>query len=226
MNKKIIWVVVAVVILIAGGFVLTTSRHKDDDRIPYGDNKAPSDLKTYTNSKYGFEVKYPVSYDFNDKPGTNIGYDLGIYESAPFPTPLPRVVNFSAAKEDYINNSSFSIYADNSSSNLNYCLKDYNLKDVTRTKEINGNKFYVISDKMGDSAMGGARGQTSQYRLIHDNNCFIFDYVVYWHQVGYGGYVNTGVNDATPEQTKGQEAAIIRNAEILENILSSFKFTK
>jgi hypothetical protein len=181
--------------------------------------------KTYTNSKYGFEINYPSDYTLADTPGVNTGgLNRDQYEATPFPLPLPRIVNFSAKKEAYLDDAGLTIFADTAMGNKNACLKTGEGKDIVQTKEINGNIFYVVSDKVGDAAMGGQRGQFSEYRIVHNNTCYLIESHVSWHIVGYGGYINTGVSDATPEQTKAQQDSISKHTKLLDTLLSTFVF--
>ncbi len=176
--------------------------------------------KTYKNDEYGFEIRYPVDYILSEKSEKQYIYDFQI----------SKVVSLSA-DEQYIDESSFSVFVDNASSNFKNCLKaDYGIvvtpRNLDKTKEINGNKFYVYWDKQGDAAMGGERSQMSQYHIIHDNYCYIVDFNVRWHIVGYAGIINNGKSDATPEQTQAQQITIEKHEKILEQIFSTFKFTK
>jgi hypothetical protein len=69
MNKKIIWGIVMGVIVIGVGIALSVPSLKDDDQIPYGNNKAPtSDWKTYTNTKDGYTFSYPTKLSLKTSP--------------------------------------------------------------------------------------------------------------------------------------------------------------
>lgn len=195
---------------------------KTDIELETANTQVPSETshwKTYTNSQYGFTLKYPSSYSLNDSPGKQPYFEYEISEVASF-----------SGKSNYIDSSLFSVFADNNSVNLSMCLKDdpgsANPKDLTETKEINGNNFYVLYDNTSDNAMGGARGTVSEYHIIHNGYCYILNSNIYWREAGYLGIMENGKSDATPQETQDQAAAININNEILNQMLSSFKFTE
>jgi hypothetical protein len=165
--------------------------------------------KTYRNEEYGFEIKYPYWYQVSDKLVREGFYDYQI----------SRIVSFSNVGGNTLN-----IYADNSSSNLAKCLKNYENKDLTQTKEIGGNKFYIYFDKVREGAMGGERGLQSQYRIIHNNYCYILHYEFSW-RVTTGGTKEGGAEPGGTE-TPEQEAYIEKQTAELELMLSTFRFLK
>jgi len=155
-----------------------------------------ADWKTYRNEEYGFEIKYPFFYQVSDELLQEGFYDYQI----------SKIASFSYA------GNTLKIYADNSSPNLTKCLKSYENKDLIQSKEINENKFQIYWDKLRDSAAGGQRGLQSQYRIIHNNYCYIFHYQFSW-RVPIG-----------EEETKVQEADIEKQTAELELMLSTFRF--
>ncbi len=165
--------------------------------------------KTYTNNQYEFAVDYPLTYQISDTLAKE-----GFYKET-----ISKIVSFTD-KENYIDDSTFSVYADNASSNLSTCLKDYNGEDLTKTKEINGNVFYIYFDKVKDAAMGGAMGSLSQYRVIHNNYCYILDSHIYWHNAGF----NRITSSSTLEETQAQNDAIKTHSDFLDKILFTFRF--
>ena len=173
--------------------------------------------KTYVNEKYGFSFKYPGSFALNSTEQKEGFYEYQL-------TKIAEVVS----EEKYIDKAIFKVTADAGPYNVNSCLtKDYGSQahTGTSTKNINGNSWYVFGEKGGDAAMGGQRGLSSQYRILHNSRCYIIQSYVYWHIVGYEGYMNTGKFDATPEESQGQRDVLERNNVALDNILSTFKFT-
>ena len=168
-----------------------------------------SDLKTYTSSQYGFEMQYPPAYEMSDKPQRQGFYTYQI----------TRILNF-AGKDNNIDDTNFSVFADNNSKNIGNCLTDGQGTSLTQTKDINGSKFYVLYEKTPDSAMGGERAEVSEYHIIQNNYCFILNFRVHWHEVGFA--LEPG---PTPEQIQAQAASVDKNEKILEQMLASFKFT-
>lgn len=101
MKKKIIWGVVIIAVIIITGVCYSISKPKDDHILvestdlinKYANTTPTSDWKTYANTKYGFEIKYPstwglksvnegpipnqkrVSFMFNT-PGNLIGFTI------------------------------------------------------------------------------------------------------------------------------------------------------
>lgn len=93
MNKKIIWGIVIVVIVIVGGYF--TFKHNINGGLDYGKTgpvekpnietseststaQSNLDWKTYTNTKLAYEIKYPSDWKINE--GTvNSGKDIEIY---------------------------------------------------------------------------------------------------------------------------------------------------
>ncbi len=205
------------VIVVGGYFAFRTKvqtpvsqKGSSTSTIPQADTAG---WQTYTNDQYGFEVEYPSNYQVSDKLEEQGFYDYQISKIADF-----------SVKENYIDNSTFTVYADNGKSNIDECTKDADGKDLMQMENINGNDYYVFWKGQGDAAMGGARGLLNQYRIVHNGYCYILDSHVYWHEVGYAGVINTGKSSATPEDTQGQNSAIQMNAEILDKMLSTFKF--
>jgi len=150
----IIIIIVAAVVIFGGVFAYQYLVAQENQQI---NNIQPisqtAGWKIYTNTKYGFEFKYPSNYQISDKTEEQDFYDYQI----------SKIVS-SSVKEEYIDDSSFTVFADNGSQNINACLtNDYgvkqNVKNLTQTKEINGNNFFVFWDKQSDAAMGGARAK-------------------------------------------------------------------
>src|SRR3989344_4238787 len=70
MNKKIIWGVIVVVILVVGGWYLLKPACTDDcdgELREISNATSTSQLKTYSNSQYGFEIKYPTQFQIQNQ---------------------------------------------------------------------------------------------------------------------------------------------------------------
>lgn len=172
--------------------------------------------KTYTNEQYGFELQYPANYQVSTSIGKHGFYDRQVTTIAKF-----------SGSERYVNSAYFAVSADNDRLNLSACLNDDNhptSAPLTRTKNINGNEFYVFEENAEDAAMGGWRGSVSQYRIIRNGYCYILESQVDWQMVGYERSISTGHSSASPDETQAQNDAVVRNERLLDQILSSFKF--
>lgn len=171
--------------------------------------------KTYTNTEYGFEFKYPANFLISNE-NKQIEY---------FTYKVWQVASAYQKKDNYKDNSTFNVFVTNNASDIKNCLKDPSAKDLTKTKNINGNNFYIVSEKQGDAAMGGARGVGSEYHILHNNYCYIIQNSVYYHLLGYAGVINKGKSDATPQELQEQQNEVEKSYKNLEDILSTFKFT-
>jgi len=174
-----------------------------------------SKTKVYENNSYGFQFQYPDYYEISD-----IKTQQGFYDYE-----VTKIVEAKGANPN-TKGAVFTVFADNAKENLDNCFKSGSGEQLTETKEINGQTFYVVYEDQGDAAMGGARGETSQYRALYNNFCYIIDMEVYWTIVGHTGVINTGVNSASPEEIAAQDQAVKEQNLELKQILSTFKFTK
>ncbi|MDP2593403.1 MAG: PsbP-related protein [bacterium] len=221
-SKGLIWFLVAIIAIllgVVGYFLLTGDRQSttdNEDQNIEKEQSSLSDLKTYKDEEYGFELKYPAEYTLSENLGKKGFYDYEITE----------ILKISGTGE-YINDSGFYLSADDNPSNVASCLspKEYENGNIS-TKNINGSTFYVFFDKAPDSAMGGARGMFSDYRIVKNGYCYTLRTLLHWSLVGYGGYVRDGEFDATPEEIQGQKDAIEKHELILDEILATFKFTR
>jgi hypothetical protein len=166
------------------------------------------DWKTYTNDEHGFEIKYPDDYTLSERTEDDLLFNY-------YPSRLVGVIY----KDDWADSSIY-ISADSTTSALDQCSQN-NLG----TKNINGKSWYIIYEKIGDAAMGGERGIITNYKIIYGGHCFEVSGFVHYRIVGYGGIINTGKSDATPEETKAQDDSISKQNQMMDDIISTFKFT-
>ena len=212
-------VAVIVMFILGGGYVVFKNNYFESNKInDFGTDVEPKyEWKIYNDEEYAFEFKYPSNYRLDTVMEPESFYEYQV-------TKIASV----SAREKYIDDASFTVTADSRPYNTSVCLTwDYKNQPHTSTlkRDLNGNVFYVFSDKQSDAAMGGVRGEYSQYRILYANRCYILRTSIHWHIVGYGGYIRSGKYDSTPAQNKAQAEAIKQNQELLDAILSTFTFT-
>lgn len=174
-------------------------------------NPQTADWKTYTNTEYGFEIKFPddimISYNNDDR---NFWNKISV----------KNPVKISG------NNSGIDILIGTSKESIDNCLK-FNfyevLENMTDTKEINGIDFYTKSQ--GDAAMGGERGIITQYSIVRNNTCYTLQTQSRWR---YIEFVHGATDGKTPtqEEIDNQNREIQNQTDFLHSIISTFKFTK
>ncbi len=153
-----------------------------------------ADWKTFKSNAFNYEIKYPNEFEVKNaiKP-INKNQDSARYRS-----------------EDYI--FSFGIFARNQDFLVEGCLKDLSGNAITKTKEINGNKFYVYKEnKIGAGGrMALSEGAIlNEYHTIHNNHCYYITYVI------------VPKNPKTVSLNETQD-----KLKILNQIFSTFKFTE
>ncbi|MBM3256754.1 MAG: hypothetical protein FJY98_00275 [Candidatus Liptonbacteria bacterium] len=206
-KQEALSIIFAFVILGAGSILYLSGQPS----IP-AEEVARGGWNVYKNTQFGFEFRYPSNYRLNTNVEKEFFYN---YE-------LTKIAELSA-EETYLDAATFSVSIDNAPSGSGACLKkEYGERLLP--KDLNGATWYGA--KQGDAAMGGARGEIGEYRTVHADSCFVIRSELYWHLVGYGGYIQNGKNDATPEEVAGQRNAIEKHSAALEGILSSFRFTE
>ena|SRR3989339_587695 len=82
MNKKIIWVIVIAVIVILGVSYGIEKYSQLNTKPVEKRMESTSDWKTYTNTKYGFEFKYPKDWTVDD---TSKGAGFATFEYSVYP---------------------------------------------------------------------------------------------------------------------------------------------
>lgn len=158
-----------------------------------------SEWKTYKNSEYGFEIKYPKDASFS---GSDKDFTIAAGENG------AKVNILIKTDQDSIKN----------------CLKFdfYQLSEnMTDKKQINGIDFYTKSQD--DAAMGGQRGVISQYSLIHNNVCYAIKAETHWQDITFIHGATDG-KDPTQEEIDNQNQAIQKQNDFIDSIISTFKF--
>ncbi|MCX6719876.1 MAG: hypothetical protein NTV36_02100, partial [Candidatus Staskawiczbacteria bacterium] len=116
--------------------------------------------KTYKSSLFDYEIKLPPQYKFS--PGfISNGSSVTDIDSAGY------------SNENYA--FGFEIFARSQDFIVKGCLKDSNGRDLTQTKNINGNIFYIEKERrpelgLKDSIPGSMQ---NSYNIMHNNKCYI-----------------------------------------------------
>ena len=201
-----------------GGYFLGTNKNQkvssspvaqlsptpDLNREPTG-SAATANWKTYTNSQYSLEFKYPESFvTLNESHDYISPYNL---ENLII---LVRKQGFQNAKARYSQAANFAI---STSSNLSNCYS-YNSNKITDKQTINGVEYYV-SQSFGVGAGNAIGGKI--LRVIKNNFCFEVSSTLN-SRTGSG----EGLVDLMPQVQ--QDENNLRNE--LDQILSTFKFTQ
>jgi uncharacterized protein YxeA len=142
-------IIIAIVVIIFGGSFAWQyfSVHKTNNNIQK--NSVSVDMnywKTYTNDKYGFEVKYPVNFSISNNNGDDLGINInpigGDWRASTMFTVKPLNVNSSV--KDWINN----VISENQSNSGS-------LKQNTKTSYINGHRVwqFIINDGYKDDIL-------------------------------------------------------------------------
>lgn len=152
--------------------------------------------KTYKSNIYDYEINYPSAYKISTQS---------------VPTGASGIDDAEYADKNY--SFDFQVFARNADFIMKDCLKDLGGKDITKTIDINGNRFYAFNEK--EQGTGGRMALVlgairSEYHIIHNNQCYIVKYGI------------------TPADLNSPPASSQANSEfgILDQIFSTFKFTK
>jgi hypothetical protein len=178
----------------------------------------PSDWKTYTNSQYGFEIKYPAAIKFYAEPQNpsetlpQCSNNIGCFYYAPGKT----------AKYSTFSDAILGINIDptlNESECYNSIVSSYDGKPLPKKNvEINGVAFSEISDVV---AATGLRTSFDIYSTVYKGTCFQLSI-----EIDYGRN-NYGVSDPEYQPTEDQTKFDIDSAQKqLSQSVFTFKFTK
>ena len=168
-----------------------------------------TDWKTYANSEYGFEIKYPQDAVFMLNPDQ---YDTS------------RKIRVMMS-QDFGETGSVTVIIDNKAS-INDCYADYSSQPISSQSQkltINGMDFYIAENL--DDAMGGQRGIDTNYVVMHNDTCFVIQRIVSWHSVEFEHSATDGLKP-TQQELDAQNMAIQKRREFASAIISTFKFIK
>lgn len=157
--------------------------------------------KTYTNTQYGFEIKYPVN-------STTI--------SNPDPYNDSDKFMIMMSGNSLGDTGSVTIEVDSNKS-LNDCKKS------GQQTKINGVDFSVES--FPDDAMGGQRGIATNYYVFHNDACYALKGLVGWHSVQFSHEATDGLK-ATQKEIDDENKLIQERKDFVAGVVSTFKFTK
>lgn len=173
-----------------------------------------SNLKTYTNTQYGFEVKYPT--------------DTRVLETNNYTTPaLNTNKDIAVAIQTTNSNYPRSLTGLNIFVNkdLDQCLLLSNGQKIAETKSINGITFFVYGRNIPDDAMGGIRSLFDEYRITHNNRCYSITSSVFWKDVSFV-YGATGMQGPSSQEFEEEQDWIKFQQELNNQVLPTFQFTR
>ena len=175
--------------------------------------------KTYTNSQYGFEIKYPSTVALTENNETTTWYG-GVDQVT-----VKSVVTISTPNAT-ARNAFVSFYVAIGNNAIKNCYKQ-NLNgqasEITKIQQINGTTFHVTNFE--DSAMGGQRDNVTQYSALKDNVCYFLQGNATWRDVQFVLGATDG-KQATQQELDEQNKKIQDEQNFVDSIISTFKFTK
>jgi len=125
-----------------------------------------ADWKTFKSGVFDYELQFPSEYDIS--PG---------FISTPHTATDIDEANYSDRDYSYI----FRIFARSEDFIIQDCLKDLNGKGITKTININGNKFYIFKERQEalglKSAIPGS--MESEYKIMRNSKCYIVTYGIF-----------------------------------------------
>ncbi len=208
--KKILIVASVMLLAAACGKNQPAPVRQDQSPSPQAQQSTPvqagdSQWQTYRYVPYGFQFDYPKNFAFTDPANYNSSLGHGITELVSTDNPYPGT--------NYIE-SIFSV-SGGYAKNLEECLKPLQSglgpNDFKQAQTINGISFYKAS------ATEGAAGNfynSTVYRTLHADVCVEVNLVI--HTGNIGNY---------PEEKHIQELDQSKPVTVLDQMLSTFKFT-
>lgn len=124
-----------------------------------------TDLKKYTNNKYGFSVQYPNDYKISETNNDGFYNELNIFGlHISVPIGYQSGTDFSVASiEITVSPTTDKCYSSQGDTN----------QDMTAIKTIGGKSFhYNPGQPIDDSAMGGQRSSISLFSTINNGQCY------------------------------------------------------
>ncbi|MDP3882771.1 MAG: hypothetical protein Q8Q48_01815 [Candidatus Staskawiczbacteria bacterium] len=164
--------------------------------------------KTYTNTEYGFEIKYPTEYKTQE-----------------IPTGGPTGINISLARGSVvaheIDSSIINISLPEDCMFTSKDLEDKNYLLFVSTKNINGVDFnYYINHKSLQEYLGGYCGMSAGcwyadvYRTLHNGKCYEIK------------YERSDRVFTSPDNYRAATAEELAVPDAFDQMLATFKFTK
>ncbi|MDP3882772.1 MAG: hypothetical protein Q8Q48_01820 [Candidatus Staskawiczbacteria bacterium] len=226
-------IAVVVVALLGGAGYFAWQNYSAPEVVAPTENTADQTAgwQTYTNTEYGFEIKYPN--DFYTNP-IDANYDQNITDSRlnkPFELDsikynyklpnLNSVTTLYLDSNEYKNSgfqfAYFNIAVDQNASDVAICQNiasgpaSSGMSQKTPVS-VNGQIFYRY--KIFDDAMGGQRGAGDVYFRVVNNKCFVIH--------GFHAYRDSRGFSTVPVTFDDSE--ILRISEKINNIVNTFKF--
>lgn len=220
-SKVIPFIMVAVLLILlgVGSYILGTKKSQPvvENKVIVQPSPTPIDetanWKTYINTQYGFEVKYPTDRRISETnnytlPALNTNKDI--------------VMAIQSTNQNYPRSlTGLNISANN---NVNSCSALSNGQKVTETKNINGLAFLVYEENVPSDAMGGFRSLNNEYRVVHDKMCYTVQSSVFWTDISFV-HDATDAKQPSAQELEEQQNWIQTQRQLNNQILSTFKFT-
>lgn len=173
MNKKIIWGIILLAILVIGGYFVFNRDYKNSQELNTSNTNTPTNTipvennanssKTYSNSQYGFSIDYPQNYEIYNT-NTSNGYTLTLVDKSKvfLNSDVKNLILVEARSAK--NEVSFDSY-----------IKKYPLLDSNTNKAytftpriINGKTFYYTLTERFEGTL------SFEYCIINNNNVLCF----------------------------------------------------